>query len=660
MEMDRRFIQLFKILAKKSDYIKSEELCAQLDIRPRTLREDIRKYKDTLEKQAGVKIKSKPNAGYYLSIKDEDLYNNFVQTLLQEESSKQHLIPVHQEERIHYIIRYFLANNDYVKIADLADEIYVSRSTLNADIKEVKERLSYFHLELDSKAGYGLKIKGKEKDIRSCMALYFYHFDDYDQHYIQGIDVSSEYIDQDAFECIKKIIYQAILKYEFKLTDFGFQNLAIHILIAMSRIMGKTYVDEFFKQPQDFENHLEFLIANEIAMELNHHFGITLPTSEVHYIAIHLMGKQALKMNNSNIIIEPLTMELIDTILKEIKLVYNIDFTSDIELYSMIAVHIQPMLNRLHYGLKITNPLTQQIKKDNPLAFEISILAGKIISKKINKIIDEDELGYLSLHFALALERLYKPKQKNIIIVCASGAGSSQILLYKVKSKFKDYLDKVLVTQAYELSHIDQSQYDFILSTIPLPFKTDIPVIQVQYFLGNDDIKHLEKVLIKDETDHDFIEHCFREEYFFNTVDVKNKEEAIQFLCNQIKKQRPLPNNFYQLVMEREAVSPTEFGNKIALPHPIETVMDETFVAVAILDKPIRWEKNLVKFVFLLCIQSNSEETLTVFNEVLSSLVLNKECMSELERHPEFSTLNNFIQSLSKEKEEFLSDSIFQ
>ena len=68
MEMDRRFIQLFKILAKKSDYIKSEELCAQLDIRPRTLREDIRKYKDTLEKQAGVKIKSKPNAVYYLSI----------------------------------------------------------------------------------------------------------------------------------------------------------------------------------------------------------------------------------------------------------------------------------------------------------------------------------------------------------------------------------------------------------------------------------------------------------------------------------------------------------------------------------------------------------------------------------------------------------------
>lgn len=658
--MDRRFIQLFKILAKKSDYIKSDDLCEQLEIRPRTLREDIRKYKDTIEKKAGAKIESKPNAGYYLHIINEDQYNQFVKSLLQVESSNQYLIPVHQEERINYIIRYFLAHNNYVKIADLADEIYVSRSTLNADIKEVKERLSYFHLELSGKAGYGLKIKGKEKDIRSCIAQYFYHFDDYDQHYIQGIDISSEYIDQDAFEFIKKILYQTILKYEFKLTDFGFQNLSIHILIAINRIMGKTYVDEFFHETEQFKDRVETNIANEIATELNTYFGIKIPSSEIHYIAIHLMGKQALKLNNANIVMEQETMELIDTILDEIKQVFSIDLTQDIELYSMIALHIQPMLNRLHYGLKITNPLTEQIKKDNPVAFEISILAGKVISKKINANVEESELGYLALHFALALERLNKPEQKNIIIVCASGAGSSQILLYKVKSKFKDYLNKVLVTQAYELSHIDQSQYDFILSTIPLPFKTDIPVIQVQYFLGNEDIENLEKVLIKNNDDYDFIRRCFRPEYFFTHVDVKDKDEAIQFLCHEIGKRRPLPASFYQLIMEREAVSPTEFGNKIALPHPIKTVMDETFVAVAILDKPIRWEKQMVKFVFLLCIKSNSEEALTVFNEVLSSLVLNREHMAELERHPDFSTLQKYIQSLSREKEELLSDSIFQ
>ena len=70
--MDRRFIQLFKLLSKQNDYIKSEELCTQLNIRPRTLREDIRQYKEMIEKQAGCYIDSKPNAGYALRILDKE------------------------------------------------------------------------------------------------------------------------------------------------------------------------------------------------------------------------------------------------------------------------------------------------------------------------------------------------------------------------------------------------------------------------------------------------------------------------------------------------------------------------------------------------------------------------------------------------------------
>lgn len=659
-KMDKRFIQLFKILAKQKEYIKAVDLCDQLMIRPRTLREDIRKYKDTIEKKAGAIIDSKPNAGYCLKVIDENLFNTYLKSLLQMESTSQYLIPVHQEERINYIIRYFLGNSDYIKIGDLADEIYVSRSTLNTDLKEVKQRMAFFHLELEARAGYGLKIKGTEKDIRSCIAQYFYHFDDYDDKYMSGMGVNSNYIDQEAFNHIKNIIYDTISNYEFKLTDFGFQNLAIHILIATSRIMGKTYVKEVFEDIPDQDHLIEMKIANEIASGLNSFFGIHIPNSEIHYIAIHLMGKRALKKNDADIIMDKQSMQLMDTILEDIKQVFHIDFSHDLDLYSMLTLHLQPMLNRLQYGLKITNPLVEQIKKDNPLAFEISVLAGKTISQSLHTSIDESEMGYLALHFALALERLNKPIQKNIIIVCASGAGSSQILLYKVKSKFKDYLNNVLVSEAYQLPNIHQEDYDFILSTIPLPFKTTIPVIQVQYFLDNEDIEHLNTILIHNTEDIDFIESCFKEEFFFKDIVGETKEEVIKNMCHRINKHYPLPSSFYDLVLEREKVSPTEFGNRVALPHPIKTVLDKTFVAVAILDKPIKWDKLYVKFVFLLCIKADSDEALTVFNEVLSGLVLNKSHIHDLERHPDFKTLKHYISSISVEKEQLLEDSIFK
>lgn len=657
--MDRRFIQLFKILSNQNGYMKSEELCAKLDIRPRTLREDIRQYKDTLEKEAGCFIESKPNAGYHLNVFNEERYNAFVKTLLQEESNNQYLIPVHQEERINYIIRYFLSHHDYVKLNDLADEIYISRSTLNADIKEVKKRLSYFHLTLASKPSYGLKIAGKEKDIRSCIAQYFYHFNNYDQQYMDEMNIHSSYIDQDAFAYIKNVLYETISKYKFKLTDFGFQNLSIHIFIAVNRIMGKTYVEEYISEPDFFKGTIEAQIASDIAAKLNDYFHILVPSSEIHYITIHLMGKQSMHLNDQQLVLEEETTKVTEKILEEIKNNYQIDFTKDLDLYTLMNMHIQPMLKRIQYDLKISNPLTEQIKKDNPDAFEIAVLAGKVISSICHKPVADDELGYLALHFALALERLNKPVQKNIIIVCASGAGSSQILLYKVKSKFKDYIDEVLVTEAYKLPNIDQSHYDLILSTIPLPFKTEIPVIQVQYFLDENNIIAIENQL-KNNQDISFIQNCFRQEFFYPHLKAKNKEEAIQTMCKAIDFVHPLPDDFYQLILEREAVSPTEYGHRVAIPHPIRLVMDETFVAVGILDKPIKWEKKYVKFIFMLCINKNSDEALSVFNEVFSSLILDEDHLQKLERHPDFKTIQQFIRQITQEKAPQFEESIFQ
>ena len=156
-----------------------------------------------------------------------------------------------------------------------------------------------------------------------------------------------------------------------------------------------------------------------------------------------------------------------------------------------------------------------------------------------------------------------------------------------------------------------------------------------------------------------FISHCFREEFFFNHIEGKTRDEVIANMCERISEKYPLPEDFYALVMERESVSPTEVGNRIAIPHPIRLVMNETFVAVGVLDKPIKWDKQQVKFVFMLCIQKDTEEALSIFNEVLSSLVLNSQRILELEKQPEFNTIKTYIDSLSQEKSETFKESIF-
>jgi len=139
---DKRFLKLFKLLSNSQIPMKSEELCEQLDIAPRTLRNDLKKYK-SIFLENGVTLISKPGVGYCFEIFDQDLYFRFIQDLIKQETQDQHLIPVYPEERINYLIKSFLSTDNYIKIEDLEEELFVSRSTLINDLKEVRERLEY-------------------------------------------------------------------------------------------------------------------------------------------------------------------------------------------------------------------------------------------------------------------------------------------------------------------------------------------------------------------------------------------------------------------------------------------------------------------------------------------------------------------------------------
>ena len=157
-----------------------------------------------------------------------------------------------------------------------------------------------------------------------------------------------------------------------------------------------------------------------------------------------------------------------------------------------------------------------------------------------------------------------------------------------------------------------------------------------------------------------FIQQCFREEFFFSNIKARTKEEALSYMIKKINSIHPLPSNFTHLVLEREKIASTEIGNRVATPHPVQLVMDDTFVAVGILDKPIKWDKQQVKFIFLLCIKKETTEALTVFNEVLSSFIIDNKHLIELEKKPYFATIKKYISSLSLEKSQQFSDSIFK
>lgn len=258
-EKNNRMIPFLKLLMNHQDYMKSDDICQTLHISARTLRDDIGKF-NTICVEHGLHIESKHGTGYRFLIDDEVKFHCFIADLFKEEDDAQRLLPVYPEDRMNYLIKRFLNQKDYIKLEDIADQLFISRSTIQNDMKEVRERLQFFRLELVSKPAYGVRVEGSELSKRSCISQYFFHTDSMDDLFTKRNAMTSQQ------EEIRDILFDTLNKTDFRLSDIGFQNLIIHISIALQRLKEPFHED--VQHYQEIFDTKEYKIAIQLVEAL--------------------------------------------------------------------------------------------------------------------------------------------------------------------------------------------------------------------------------------------------------------------------------------------------------------------------------------------------------------------------------------------------------
>ena len=79
-------------------------------------------------------------------------------SLFQKQTEK---IPTSYEERIAYILQRVLMTEGYVKLSELAEEMYVSKSTVNLIMKDVTDICGRYKLQIEKRPYYGIRIVGE-------------------------------------------------------------------------------------------------------------------------------------------------------------------------------------------------------------------------------------------------------------------------------------------------------------------------------------------------------------------------------------------------------------------------------------------------------------------------------------------------------------------
>src|SRR5699024_5077106 len=145
--------------------------------------------------------------------------------------------------------------------------------------------------------------------------------------------------------------------------------------------------------------------------------------------------------------------------------------------------------------------MLEEIKLKFPLSFEAALTAAEVIYERFKFRVNEDEVGYIALHLEASREKAKGSysNRKRCLIVCASGLGSAQLLLYKIKNEFGDRIQVLGTTEYYNLNKKSLKNVDFIISTIPIEQKLDVPIIYVNTVFGKSDVSVINKILEEPE-----------------------------------------------------------------------------------------------------------------------------------------------------------------
>ena len=122
------------------------------------------------------------------------------------------------------------------------------------------------------------------------------------------------------------------------------------------------------------------------------------------------------------------------------------------------------------------------------------------------------------------------------------------------------------------------------------------------------------------------------------------REEILEYLCRIVRQQEQVDENFYELVLEREAYAQMDYGNYIAIPHPNRIASEESFAYVAVLEKPVVWNDLPVQVVLLVSIGRKEDQDMQRFYETTARFALNKEAVAAVIRNPEYQVFIEMLQ----------------
>ncbi len=500
--------QILQVLLEQEQEISVKYLADRIGVSKRTVQRELGSLGKSLE-EYGVSFHSRTGVGVWLeggSREREALAAALGDAGAYDASNR--------EERRRRLILEILKEKGLKKLFYYSSQFGVSEATISADLAAAESWLEQYDLHVSRKPGSGVNVEGTEENYRRAIRAFISEnidtktvkeaYEDNPSGNYDILDSISRILDGEVVKRVMECIMRVDNPLIRTLTENSYVGLVIHISIAVNRILKNETIDEDGQWENGNRDDVYFL-AEALAKELEKEFEIKIPKMELSYICLHIRGSKHEKIQWDTATGRSIGSEEIRRLVNRMIDAFGGEraylLKQDEEFIQGLLAHLQPTLVRLMGGMRIQNPILEDIKSDYSDTYRRCLNVSAVLEEIIGKEVPEEETGFLTVHFGAALVRLEGRNEKirkvHVGVVCSSGIGISRLMASKIEHVFQGRIN-VVTYGKNDVTPYVEGKTDFFVSSISVD-AADTPVVYVNPLLNESDMDRIRTMIFQYE-----------------------------------------------------------------------------------------------------------------------------------------------------------------
>ena len=641
IKLNKRQIRETNYLLNSKTKITCRELGKVLSIKQRTLKDDLNIISSFLNSYEVALIRQ-PRVGVYIQNLSDLQKEQITQAIENFETVDEKL---DKAERLRKILLDLLLLDEIPTIEDWANELHVSNFTVSKDIKEIKEWLKARGINLYGLGGRGYKIEAKEENIRKAILDSMNLGDeDYDQSFLINFFLNkskgklkksiSSLKNTQVMEDIEELINAVEEGAGIKIADEDYERFFNSILVSFFRTASQHFITPSETQLSKFRQIREFNIILDDVQKLYEKYNIDHYVEDSAFITINFIG---LKINNFDAYpqnqlndVDESYKTYTNLVINFLKELFSPSLNLDAEFQSMFALHLQRTFQKIELGIKIDNPLLQEIKHEYAFEFSIADRIAHFLEEKLNVDIPEEEKGFIAVYIKVALEK--NRSRKKVIVLCPSGLITSNLIFFRLKNEMPE-LDVVLVSSLKDFEEMkDHYSVDLVVSTVPIK-NCNLSTVVVSPLLTQEDKAVIKEGLQKNEegkTDKtNKAKYLLDPAITFIQIDFQNLNKLLLYLGTKLYETGYVSDGYTKQLLENEKKFPTGIPTVVpfAIPHAEQKFSLKNGILIATLKNPVIFremgnaDKKLnVQIVLIPVFSTETEENIEFFDSLLRKI----------------------------------------